>query len=58
MNIIVFKKSKVANDVWLAVTEKNDYHKCKLKFLNHQVSNMPHGKEEPTLKPFPILIMI
>jgi hypothetical protein len=53
-HIIVFEKSKVTNDVWLVVNEKNDYHKCRLKFLNHQVSNMPHGREEPTLKPFPM----
>ncbi len=53
-HIIVFKKSKVTNDVWLVVTKKNDCHKCKLKFLIHQVSNMPHGREEPTFKPFPI----
>jgi hypothetical protein len=53
-HIIVLKKSKVANDVWFATIEKSNFHKHRLKFLNHQVSNMQHGGEEPTLKPFSI----
>jgi hypothetical protein len=53
-HIIVFEKSKVANDAWLETTEKNNFHKHKLKFLNHQVFNIQHGGEEPSLKPFPI----
>lgn len=53
-HIIVFKNSKVTNDPWFATTEKNNFHKHRLKFLNHNVFNMQHGGEEPTLKPFPL----